>query len=220
MLGWRPVRRSCLARGDPTRWLQPSEPLRWRWRSSSWPPGAPPRRARRRRPDPSRRRPSSRCCPTGSRSSSRITAPPTSSRCYLWVGVGRALREARSARLRPLPGAHALQGHRQVRARATSIARWRAWAAARTPSRPSTTPTFYILVPERRHRDGRRAARRHGLPLDLRSQGDRPRARGHLRGGAHRGGQSARPRSSGSSTALVFADNPYGRPAARHAARR
>ena len=110
---------------------------------------------------------------------------------YIWVGVGRALREAGRARLRPLPGAHALQGHGQASGRATSTGPSRAWAGAPTPSPPSTTRTFYIIVPA----EQTDTAIELLADMAFRSAFDpaeiEPRARGHLRGSAHRGGQPA-----------------------------
>ena len=51
--------------------------------------------------------------------------------------------------------------------------------------------TFQILVPSDATKTAIESPRRHGLPLEVRSQGDRRRARGHLRGDAHPDGQSA-----------------------------
>ena len=50
---------------------------------------------------------------------------------------------------------------------------------------------YYVIVPSERTERRHRAPRRDGVPLDVRPRGDQARARGHLRGGAHRGGQPA-----------------------------
>ena len=105
-------------------------------------------------------------------------------------GRRRALREAGSARLRALPGAHALQGHGQVGRRGTSIARWKGWAAAPTPSPPSTTPTSTSSCRAEALETAIQTLADMAVPLHLRPQGGRPRAPGHLRGGQHRDGQS------------------------------
>ena len=102
---------------------------------------------------------------------------------------GRALRAPGSARLLPLPGAHALQGHGQVGA---GLHRPRG-RGRRRPHECDDIVRLHRLLHRgagRRAGHGHADARGHGVPLDVRSQGSRARARGDLRGGEHRGGQS------------------------------
>ena len=101
-----------------------------------------------------------------------------------------ASRDARPARLRPLPGAHALQGHGPLR----PGLRGPDGGRRGRPLERGDLVRLHVVLPraaERRDRDGHRAPRRHGVPVQLRPRRDRPRARGHLRGGAHRAGQPA-----------------------------
>ena len=91
-------------------------------------------------------------------------------------GHGRAKRGAHGAGLRPLPGAHAVQGHRHVR---PGLHRPGRRGHRRPLERLHHLRLHDLPDPraERRHQDRRRAARRHGLPLEVRSQGDQRRAR-------------------------------------------
>ena len=123
-----------------------------------------------------------------------------------------ALRDARSARLRPLPGAHALQGHRQASARATWTARWRAWAGRSNAVTSFDYTSFYLVLPSDATDVGHRAPGRHGLPLELRSP--RRSAASARSSSRRRASSTDNPRSAivRQLYGLVFAGNPYGRP--------
>ena len=110
---------------------------------------------------------------------------------YLWVGVGVRYEPPGSARLRPLPGAHALQGHRQVGA---GLRRPGGGRGGREHERRDVLRLHQLL-----HRGARASPTDLAIELladmafrsSFDPRGDRARARGDLRGGAHRGGQPA-----------------------------